>query len=403
MQVDFIQMVKALANAHNLQLTRVAAPYTELKNFDYGLRQSLDPQMEWEEVGKQILKELSPKKIIIAEDVFELEFAMFMLPEDLQTAYIIGPWVEQNHVRSQEGITWCLCNMGEESNRVIDQFYNNVYHANSQALCTTLRALLMEVCGPDLQVLKSKAFRPLVFEPDLRRFEEPMFEQNLPATMLERRYAVEESLMGAVENGDIGGALAYLDQLTKFHLERRYSTQLREGKMAVAILNVLMRKAIQKGEVHPYYIDRISSRYAVRIEKMTEQSDPRALAREMVQEYCLYVQKYSLKRYSSLVQKVLNDINLNLNSSLSLKSLAAKYYVSPSYLSYLFKQETGQTLTDYINTRRVERAARRLRNTEDTVSDIAESVGVLDVNYFTKIFKKSMGVTPTTYRKKNQQ
>ena len=403
MQVDFIQTIKAVADAHNLQLTRVAAPYTELKNFDYGLRQALDPQLEWEEVGKQILSELNPKTMIFAEDVFELQFIMFMLPDDLHTAYILGPWVEQNRIRSQEGITWCRRHMGEESNRVIDQFYNGVRHANSQEMCYSLRALLMLVCGPDLKMQQTKAFRPLVFEPDMRRFEEPLFEKELPATMLERRYGAEAALMDAVEKGDIGSAMAAFGQLAEYHMEPRTPTPLRDSKTIMIVLNVLMRKAIQKGDVHPYYIDKISGRYAVRIEKVKDQADAMSLAKEMVQEYCIYVQKYSLKRYSPLVQKVLNDINLNLNSSLSLKSLANKYYVSPSYLSYLFKQETGQTLTDYINTRRVERAARRLRNTEDTVSDIAESVGVLDVNYFTKIFKKSMGVTPTAYRKKNQK
>ncbi len=113
--------------------------------------------------------------------------------------------------------------------------------------------------------------------------------------------------------------------------------------------------------------------------------------------------QYSLKQYSQLIQKVLNHINLNLNTALSLKSLAGMCFISPSYLSYLFKQETGQTLTDYINTQRVERAARRLQNTDDTVAEIAEDVGILDVNYFTKIFKKSMGVTPTAYRKQLQK
>ena len=75
-------------------------------------------------------------------------------------------------------------------------------------------------------------------------------------------------------------------------------------------------------------------------------------------------------------------------------------YISPSYLSNVFKQETGQTLTDYISTQRMARAANLLRTTNATVASVAEDVGILDVNYFTKLFKSATGLTPTRYRRK---
>ena len=74
-------------------------------------------------------------------------------------------------------------------------------------------------------------------------------------------------------------------------------------------------------------------------------------------------------------------------------------YISPSYLSNVFKQETGQTLTDYISTQRMARAANLLRTTNATVASVAEDVGILDVNYFTKLFKSATGLTPTRYRR----
>ena len=123
----------------------------------------------------------------------------------------------------------------------------------------------------------------------------------------------------------------------------------------------------------------------------------------MVKEYCIYVQKYSLRNYSPLVQKVINHINLNLDTPLSLKSMAAMCYISPSYLSNIFKQETNQTLTDYINTQRIHRAAGRLARTDLPIAAVAESVGIFDVNYFTKMFKKTMGTTPTQYRRENRE
>ena len=75
----------------------------------------------------------------------------------------------------------------------------------------------------------------------------------------------------------------------------------------------------------------------------------------------------------------------------------------PSYLSALFKQETGSTLIDYINTQRVNRAAQLLVQNNHTIAAVAEEVGILDVNYFTKIFKKTLGVTPTRYRREHKE
>ena len=94
------------------------------------------------------------------------------------------------------------------------------------------------------------------------------------------------------------------------------------------------------------------------------------------------------------MQKVMNYVNLNVAEPLTLKSLAAMCFISPSYLSALFKQETGSTLIDYINTQRVNRAAQLLVQNNHTIAAVAEEVGILDVNYFTKIFKKDAGSHP---------
>ena len=69
-------------------------------------------------------------------------------------------------------------------------------------------------------------------------------------------------------------------------------------------------------------------------------------------------------------------------------------FISPSYLSSLFKQDTGTTIVDYINSQRV--------TTDRSIAAVAAAVGILDVNYFTKIFKKQLGTTPTQYRREKK-
>lgn len=77
-------------------------------------------------------------------------------------------------------------------------------------------------------------------------------------------------------------------------------------------------------------------------------------------------------------------------------------FISPSYLPSLFKQDTGTTIVDYINSQRVDRAAVLLATTDRSIAAVAAAVGILDVNYFTKIFKKQLGTTPTQYRREKK-
>jgi YesN/AraC family two-component response regulator len=110
------------------------------------------------------------------------------------------------------------------------------------------------------------------------------------------------------------------------------------------------------------------------------------------------VQKHSQKSYSLPVQKVITCIDTDITADLSLKTLAGILNVNSSYLSTLFKKETGITLTEYVNKKRVERAKLLLKNGNVQIQTVAQNCGILDVNYFTKIFKKHTGVTPREYR-----
>ena len=219
--------------------------------------------------------------------------------------------------------------------------------------------------------------------------------------MLERRYAAENRLLEAIGRGDTEAALLAMNLMGRFRIKGRFSDTPEQTKSLLTVFNTLFRKTIEGSTVHPYYIDEISGRYARRIENLSA-SDLSRLLSDMVREYCAYVREYSLKEYSPLVQKVINHINLNLNTELSLKSLAAMCYISPSYLSNLFKRETGTTLIDYINTQRTQRAAHLLVGTKQSVAAIAAQVGILDVNYFARLFKKALGQTPTQYRRSHR-
>ena len=192
----------------------------------------------------------------------------------------------------------------------------------------------------------------------------------------------------------------FLNALPSKDLEPRTNDSLRNIKNYTIILNTLLRKAAENGAVHPLHIDSLSSRFAHRIEALSSEEDAFSLQKEMAHKYCLLVKNHSMKGYSLLIRKVLTRIDSDLTADLSLKSQAELLGVNSSYLSTLFKKETGSTLTEYVNRKRVEHAIFLLNSTNLQIQEIAAACGIPDVNYFTKIFKKQVGNTPKEYREK---
>ena len=86
------------------------------------------------------------------------------------------------------------------------------------------------------------------------------------------------------------------------------------------------------------------------------------------------------------------------DSELSVESLCGYLHLSPAYFSTLFKRETGMSFTAYVTVVRMEAAAEALRGTEDKTYLIARRCGYEDPNYFSYVFKKHFGVTPTKFR-----
>ena len=63
-----------------------------MEEFDYGLRRSLDPQFDWQEFGQLLLDSTPENTLLLVEGTFELHFALFRIPDEKNTVFLIGPW-----------------------------------------------------------------------------------------------------------------------------------------------------------------------------------------------------------------------------------------------------------------------------------------------------------------------
>ncbi len=101
---------------------------------------------------------------------------------------------------------------------------------------------------------------------------------------------------------------------------------------------------------------------------------------------------------NQLVKKSMLFVQEHLADDISLETIAAAVNTNPSYLSRIFKKECGETLSEYITRLRIEKAKELLVLPDQLVYLVSESVGYHDSTYFSTIFKKYTGISPTEYR-----
>ena len=182
-------------------------------------------------------------------------------------------------------------------------------------------------------------------------------------------------------------------------IDDRASSTLRSRKNLLFTFGGICRKAAERAKVHPIYLDDLSRRMAVCIENMTSRNEFEAVRKEMIVQYCRLVRQHATKGYSPIMQKVVNHISQNLGSTdLTLRSTAEALSLNKSYLATLFKKETGETFTGYVNRKRIAHASFLLHTSDAGIQTVASACGIPDTTYFSRLFRREKGMTPSQYR-----
>jgi AraC-like DNA-binding protein/ligand-binding sensor protein len=115
-------------------------------------------------------------------------------------------------------------------------------------------------------------------------------------------------------------------------------------------------------------------------------------------------EKFPAKRYDSrentIVAHALEFIKRNFATRILVKDVAAYCFCSESYINHSFKKRVNMNVSTYINKVRVENAKHRLLHTKDTMTGIALDLGFNDPNYFSRVFTKLVGNTPSEFRRR---
>lgn len=107
----------------------------------------------------------------------------------------------------------------------------------------------------------------------------------------------------------------------------------------------------------------------------------------------------SSKLSNKTIDRITKYISENYATTLTLQSIAAQFYISPFYLSRLFKKVMGISIVEYINSVRIRMAMHFMETTNLRVNDVSERIGFQTYSHFSRVFKQSTGLSPSQYRK----
>jgi two-component system, response regulator YesN len=140
--------------------------------------------------------------------------------------------------------------------------------------------------------------------------------------------------------------------------------------------------------------DTVSENYLIKFSNKTE------IKGEMVKILCVAIEHKSEQGNKKIIEQIKEYIERHLHEDITLNAIATKFFLNSSYLSQLFKSETGENYVDFLMRIRVEKAKKLLKDKNLRIQDICELVGYNDSKYFGQLFKKQVGILPSEYKQR---
>lgn len=176
---------------------------------------------------------------------------------------------------------------------------------------------------------------------------------------------------------------------------------VQNSKYHFAIMTAMITRHCVEAGLNREIAYNLSDIYIQKADTLTSIEAIEALKSDMINEYT--DQMKNLKKqgvYSRHIVRCIDYINDNLNTKLTVNSIADKLGMNPTYLSKLFSKETGKSLSQYIKLQRLVAAGNMLKYTDYSITDISEYFGFSSQSHFTNAFQNEYGLTPKKYRDK---
>lgn len=212
----------------------------------------------------------------------------------------------------------------------------------------------------------------------------------------------EQALLRMVRKGDTAALKEWISHAPAIRGGVLAKEQLRQKKNTFIVTVTLVSRAAIRGGMDVDDAFSHSDSYIQQCERLSTPGDILNLQYRMVLDYTERVERLHLgKRPSKLTIDVANYIQRHMSEPITTERMAEELFLNRSYLSRKFKEETGETLTAFIQKEKTEEAKRLLRYSDKPLTAIGSYLGFSSASHFSRVFKANVGSTPSEYREKH--
>ncbi len=204
----------------------------------------------------------------------------------------------------------------------------------------------------------------------------------------------EKLFIDKMVGGDIKGVLELFEELFLW-LTTTHSGDVNKIKTKLIELLILSQRAVSFNVVSDNIHD---NQFLNQLLQLTDPMELKLNYTNYLKNLLGNIEEIKNKNLNGLIKKAIDYIEENYHKNITLDDVAKEIRMSYHHFSKFFKDSTGKNFVDYITELRVEKAKAFLRDQDSNIKEICYEVGYTDPNYFSKIFKKETGMTPTEYR-----
>lgn len=214
-------------------------------------------------------------------------------------------------------------------------------------------------------------------------------------------YMQEQNMMRMVRKGDSAALREWIASAPAIRGGILAADQLRQVKNVFVVTATLVSRAAVQGGLETEEAFSLSDAFIQKCEVLNSMERITNLQYHMVLEFTERVERIRFgKKPTQLTIAVTNYIRHHLSEPIRADEIAKELFMSRPYLSAKFKEESGETLTNFILVEKTEEAKRLLRYSEKSFTTIGSYLGFSSSGHFSRVFKKYTGQTPSEYREK---
>ncbi|GGD51855.1 helix-turn-helix domain-containing protein [Paenibacillus nasutitermitis] len=208
----------------------------------------------------------------------------------------------------------------------------------------------------------------------------------------------EAMLIHSLINGDLPEAMqSYREMMKEI---RAYEGRVHYHQIKHAFIQLLGRFVATAGEMRAdmnTLLQEKDNLFSLLLQK-NDWNEIMAWFEEIIKKLSDHIGNAFREKNNRHIVEAMRILEADCGGTISLSTVAEKLGLNPSYLSRIFKEDRGETFSEYLTRNRIERSKRMIAETDMKIKEVGEHVGYYKTNYFIKLFKEYTGMTPGEYR-----